>query len=716
MPKFIKAWLLPLLSISINGILGWLINQLPNKPDNIPPSIIIGLTVGCILLEFLLALLSSDAQQNSALQNQNNWVGGFLPLLLGVILAVPLYLKLIPEELITFFYYTSIILFCSGVVLPPVLILPRPLRKLLLWVFPGVGLFVTVHFILQKQSIPAIISLFLTVIVTILIASQEFFRQLITELSTIWKQWQRQGALSLATWLKNKLEDLWLELTSPFKHEYYQALRYKCRDYETQGLDKDRVLKLQKVFVPLKIVAKDSRQVKPGIIQEVKNEVNNKKEKQIWDFLAAMLDDSAFRRIVILGTPGSGKTTLLRHLTLIYVNKQERELHPKTPKLIPLLLYLRDVRHEIVNKQLSLAELITQQVKAQRKIHPLNPPANWFANKLRENKCLVMLDGLDEVADETERDKVRNWVDEQMQAYPDTAFILTSRPFGYKTVPLQQEVIVLEVRPFNLKQMEQFIRNWYLETEVKSRAGEDDLQVHEEVKRQADDLINRINNSAPLATMAVNPLLLTMIATVHRRGNVLPGKRVELYKEICQVLLERRQRAKNIPDTLTATQKQTVLQELALGLMQMKTRDFKLPKGISLIRNKLATVAGSQVKPEEFFQQIRDISGLLVEKEVNEYEFAHLSFQEYLAAVQIKESIKEEILIQNIDSSWWAETIRLYAGQSNASNLIRTVLVMSSPSVEAMTLAYDCLEEGLIVDEDVRQQMEERLKVDLESR
>ena len=36
--------------------------------------------------------------------------------------------------------------------------------------------------------------------------------------------------------------------------------------------------------------------------------------------------------------------------------------------------------------------------------------------------------------------------------------------------------------------------------------------------------------------MAVNPLLLTMIATVHRRGNVLPGKRVELYKEICQVL------------------------------------------------------------------------------------------------------------------------------------------------------------------------------------
>jgi predicted NACHT family NTPase len=76
----------------------------------------------------------------------------------------------------------------------------------------------------------------------------------------------------------------------------------------------------------------------------------------------------------------------------------QRKLHPKAPRLIPVLLYLKDVRQVITSQQPpGLAELITQQVKRQRKIQPLNPPPNWFADKLRKNRCLVMLDGLDEV-------------------------------------------------------------------------------------------------------------------------------------------------------------------------------------------------------------------------------------------------------------------------------------------------------------------------------
>ncbi|MEG4142805.1 MULTISPECIES: NACHT domain-containing protein [unclassified Microcoleus] len=662
----------------------------------------------------ILGAISSQSPPSATPANQN-WLVGFLPLVGGGILYGLLKGNHLAAEFNSAVFYTSLILFGLGTVLPPVLLLPTQWQNRLVWLPPGFGLAVMLYFILRREWTAVLLALIVTVILMLFIQAIKFLIPVTNQLAPKCRAKRQQLADSFADGIWNKIEDS----TSPFQREYYQSLIYICRDYQTQGLDRDRTLKLQKVFVPLKIAATEAANASHKMIPPLKDERNNSNEKQIWDFLAAIdKKNRAVWRMAVLGAPGSGKTTLLRYLTQTYAEKQQRKVHRKAPKLIPILLYLRDVRQEIVNNhQLTLAELITQQVQQQQQKYQLeNPPPNWFAEKIRQNQCLVMLDGLDEVADETQRKQVSRWVDEQMQRYPDTAFILTSRPFGYKTARLKQDVTVLEVQPFNLKQMQLFIPSWYLETEVISHAGQYDAGVRADAKQQADDLIKRIKNSKPLADMAVNPLLLTMIATVHRRGSALPGKRVELYKEICQVLLERRQRAKNIADALTATQKQSVLQVLAFKLMQQKTREFNLSDGIDWITDKLADVANSGANPEEFIQQVRDLSGLLVEKEVGVYEFAHLSFQEYLAAVQIKESNQENLLIRNINLSWWAETIRLYAAQSNASNLIRTVLEMPSPSVEEMALAHDCLDEGLSVNPDVRQQLEQRLNADLESR
>lgn len=706
MPTFIQNWLLPFLLILSNGFFGWLINQLPGKQDlKIDDPIIILLTAVCLLALFILGAMSSQSPPSATPANQNSFVG-FLPLLGGGILFGLLKANYVPAEFNPAVFYTSLVLFGLGTVLPPVLLLPRQWQNRLVWFPPGLGLAVMFYFLLRGQWTTAFLALVVTVILMLFIHAIKFFIPVINKLTPKFRAKRQEIVDIFADSIWNKFENL----TSPFQREYYQSLIYICRNYQTQGLSGDLNLTLQKVFVPLKLAAKEAANARHEMIRPLKDEGKNPKEMQIWDFLPT------FRCMAVLGAPGSGKTTLLRHLTLTYATNQQRKANHKAPKLIPVLLYLRDVREEIVNNQPPLAELITQQVQQQRTIQPLNPPPNWFAEKLIQNQCLVMLDGLDEVADETQRQQVSRWVDEQMQAYPDTAFILTSRPSGYKTARLQQDVTVLEVQPFNLKQMEQFISRWYLATEVMSRAGQEDLGVREDAKKQADDLIKRIKNSKPLADMAVNPLLLTMIATVHRRGSALPGKRVELYKEICQVLLEKRQRAKNIADALTATQKQSVLQVLAFELMQQKTREFKLFDGINLIKDKLADVAGSGSNPEKFIQQVRDVIGLLVETKVGVYEFAHLSFQAYLAAVQIKESNQENLLIGNISQSWWAETIRLYAAQSNASNLIRAVLAMPSPSVEELALAYDCLEEGLSVNPDIRQQLEQRLNADLESR
>jgi predicted NACHT family NTPase len=125
-----------------------------------------------------------------------------------------------------------------------------------------------------------------------------------------------------------------------------------------------------------------------------------------------------------------------------------------------------------------------------------------------------MLDGLDEVADQEQRNQVSKWINRQMLEYAETTFILTSRPFGFKNAPLDQIGIVLEVQPFSLREIERFIRNWYLQSEVMRQVRKEDAGVRELANKQAEDLINRVKNNAPLAAMAVNPLLLTMIATI----------------------------------------------------------------------------------------------------------------------------------------------------------------------------------------------------------
>jgi hypothetical protein len=370
---------------------------------------------------------------------------------------------------------------------------------------------------------------------------------------------------------------------------------------------------------------------------------------------------------------------------------------------------LRDVRGTISSdRPPDLATLIEQQ----ESIKKLNPQG-WFKWNLDRGKCLVMLDGLDEVADESQRQKVSQWIDRQMQNYPKTPFLLTSRPFGYRSAPLAQVGTVLEVKPFSLREMKQFVHSWYLQNEIMSRLGKEDRGVRDSAARQAEDLIARIQNASTLAEMALNPLLLTMIATVHRFRGALPGRRVELYHEICDVLLGRRQDAKGMADTLTATQKKVVLQVLALGLMKQKTREFSPALGVKLIQDKLRDIGGYETNAAQFLKQIENTTGLLVEREQGVYEFAHKSFQEYLAAVELTNPNQSEILNGKMQDAWWDETIRLYAAQADASHLVEESL--QDATITALMLAYDCVEQGLSIRPEVRQALEDKLDKGLES-
>jgi predicted NACHT family NTPase len=162
---------------------------------------------------------------------------------------------------------------------------------------------------------------------------------------------------------------------------------------------------------------------------------------------------------------------------------------------------------------------------------PGSEPEGWWERQLLRGRCMILLDGLDEVARQEDRGVVAAWVERQISSYPGNHFVITSRPHGFPG-PVIAHADVLAVRPFTAEQVQQFLNRWYLATErhatgAVSKAEMRAVQIR--ASESAAGLLKLLRANPALYDLTVNPLLLTMIATVHRYRGALPGSRADLY-------------------------------------------------------------------------------------------------------------------------------------------------------------------------------------------
>ncbi|GAK56626.1 serine/threonine protein kinase [Candidatus Vecturithrix granuli] len=204
-----------------------------------------------------------------------------------------------------------------------------------------------------------------------------------------------------------------------------------------------------------------------------------------------------------------------------------------------------------------------------------------------------------------------------------------------------------------------------------------------------------------------------MIANVHNYRGALPEKRVDLYAEICDVLLGHWQRGKGLGERLTAAQRRVALQPLADAMMRRNLREIRTQDALAVMREHLLRIGISEEEIPAFLPDLQANCGVLVEKEVDVWAFAHLTFQEYLCAAHWKASGKalqwEFPQWQSlIAESWWHETLLLYAAQQDATPLVNACLQINSPS--ALRLAANMSREALQLESSLRETIAVSLK------
>jgi hypothetical protein len=466
-----------------------------------------------------------------------------------------------------------------------------------------------------------------------------------------------------------------------------------------------------------------------------------------------------YPRLVVVGDPGSGKTTLLRYLALTYGRDLTGEAGLVQQRLnlaeqrLPILLPLRDfARHLTLHHPdpgLDGPTLLLDYLRTYFAHQDIPLPERFFADHLQAGACAVLLDGLDEVADPATRHRIARIIERFTIAYhkekdpqqPQEAvttnrYVITSRLVGYSgSARLGAGYEVTRVRDFSESDIANFVRHWNLAVEL-SLAGTDTPEAHRLAGQHSQALLAAVQRNERVRELAVNPLLLTVIALVQRYRAQLPERRTELYEEAIEVLLGQWDVAKGLAETaqlagreLDAGDRRSLLEPIALWMMEQQRREIETDELRRRLGQQFTTMIADPAQVGKavasFIRLISERSGLLNERGQGIYSFSHLTFQEHLAARAVADR-KDYVdySLARLADGWWREVILLEAGylstqgKQRATALIRAI--MDHPAEPALfhnlVLAAECVRDvgTARIEGDLAGQIQQRIRAEFE--
>jgi energy-coupling factor transporter ATP-binding protein EcfA2 len=490
-------------------------------------------------------------------------------------------------------------------------------------------------------------------------------------------------------------------------------IEYLIKEYgyiTLEGLPADqevgsRSLRLENIFVPLSL-----ERVKPEVdgedlpaedLERDKNLTtpelegferapamnNREKSREVVGKVLASND-----RLALLGSPGSGKTTLLKRLAVAYAAPERRaasgDLLPDRD-WFPIVIRCRHLGADVSRPLLKGIEGLTERAEMPELGQAFR---DCVTRELRAGRVLLLVDGLDEISSPTERSAFVAQLRTFLGTYPSASLVVTSREFGFRTVAgaVASLCTMYRVAELSNSDVQTITLAWHREVVGSSAA----------VTANARKLADSILRTDRVRRLAVNPLLLTTLLLVRRWLGELPRKRSVLYAKAIEVLLMTWNVEGHQP-----LDPDEALPQLAFAAFCMMQRNVQsvsireLTEYFNEARRQMPELLGySRISVSEFVSRVEERSSLLsLSGHVLEdgqlratYEFKHLTFQEYLAALAAAQGFYPdrregeqlvEVLEPYIAKASWREVLPLAGvlGGRSSSALIERIIELIGP-------------------------------------
>jgi len=399
-----------------------------------------------------------------------------------------------------------------------------------------------------------------------------------------------------------------------------------------------------------------------------------------------------YPRLLIEGQPGAGKTTFLHLVACMLARDQLGHALPhgaegksswshhvlglEDAPPVPILIKLSDLPELLARKkpgQRDDRNRLLDFLAESSKLNDFGVSRLQWKKLLESGGALLLLDALDEVADSGMRGRLFKIFEDATRHWPGP-MVVASRPI--QTARMRELGFhTATVEPFRDREIRTFLDHWVAALHSAEDAGALDRAGAD--YRQA--LESAIIDHPGVRRLASNPVMLTCLCVVHfNEGGRLPDGRNRVYHAVLRWLIVARsekRKATECPDHFVWN----ALARLALAMLTApggKRSVFDLQEAADAVESSIARQFPDDSATERAQRARRWLrfecagSGILEELPQSRLRFWHLTFQEYLAALQLAwyrdgEDGEENwwpLLKGHLDDSQWRETVELLPG------------------------------------------------------